>query len=177
MRKESYRIISALYKILGDYNREDIAEASRQIGLPPGLRAALRALIEESDRSEPDLFSKSGKPRRGRETRREDGTTNGHGRTPSLSPKLPGEIYKRNLQAFLNSKSRFKNKQDLINFASKLGFQENVSSKASRQRVEQKITSFALNHPEFREKLYQIVPNDWSKQTSGWLELILGSKQ
>lgn len=177
MRKESYRIISALYKVLGDYSREDIIEASRQTGLPPGLRAALRALAEEYDRDPPDLFSDRTKPRRARETRREDGSTNGHGRTPSLSPKLPPEIYKRNLQSFLNSKARFGNKQDLIEFALKLGFREEVSSKESRLRVERKIITFAADNPEFREALYKLVPNDWSKQTSGWLELILGSKK
>lgn len=177
MRKKSYKIISALYRVLGDYSREDIIEASRQAGLPPGLRAALLALAEEGDRDLPGLLSDRQSDRHARKTRLEDGPTNGHGRTPSLSPKLPPVIYRRNLKVFLNSKSRFKNKQDLVDFASKLGFREKVSSKDSRDRVERKIETFAIDNPEFRDSLYKIVPNDWSKQTSGWLELILGSNE
>jgi len=177
MRKKSYRIISALYRVLGDYSREDIVEASRQLGLPPGIRAALLALAEEGDLDLPDSVSDRQSARRVHDSRREDGPKNGHGRTPSLSPKLPTEIYKRNLKMFLNSKSRFKSKQDLVDFASKLGFQEQVSSKDSRERVERKIAAFAVDNQEFQQALYEILPNDWSKQTSGWLELILGSNK
>lgn len=184
MHKESYKIISALYKILGEYSREDIVEASRQNGLPSGLSAALRALASEADRDLPNMLSQQKKSRRAREklreeksTRREEGPANGHGRAPSLSPKLPPEIYKRNLQSFLNSKARFRNKQDLVEFALKLGFLEPISTKDSRDRVEKKIIRNALDDPKFRDDLYQVIPNDWSKQTSGWLELILGSKK
>jgi hypothetical protein len=149
-------------------------EASRQRNLPPALREALRALAHEADRS-PELFGSDEKVRRLSVGRRED-TSNGQGRTPSLSPMLPSNIYRKNLLSFLASSSRFKDKQQIIEFAAKVGFNEPIPAKDSRERVEQRIAAFALMNRDFRENLYKVVPNDWSKQTSGWLELILGRK-
>jgi hypothetical protein len=177
MGKPTYQIISTIYRLLGDYDSRQLREASRQKNLPKALRFALQKLADEAEAGNRGRIDRPVPVPTTTRIKRREPQRNGHGQAPSLSPHLPKDIYKQNLSEFLRSRSRFANKSELLEFAAKVGFSGKVGAKDSRTRVEQKIVSFALSNSNFRDSLDRVVPNDWSKQTSGWLDLILSSRK
>lgn len=178
MPNAPFQIISTIYRLLGDYDSKQLREASRQKGLPRGLRMAIQALASEAESGQLTFPSKdSSASGASRSSWKRRPPRNGGGQAPSLSPNLPEEVYRKNLSDFLSSKSRFKNKSELMQFAKEVGFKDVIGPKESRKRAENRIVAFALSNADFRNRLDDIVPNDWSKQTSGWLDLILSSKE
>lgn len=181
MPRKSDKILSALYELLRDNRAHDFLEAGRHSGTSKNLREALESLAIESDliaeRSQSG-FNNSRKSEAIKDKSRGSRAANDRQKktylfSPSgLYPGISQSLYLKNLTNFLGDKKYFPDKSALQKLVSKTGLSVDFDAKSSRQRFARKIALEGAKSEDFKTKLFEMIEDDASKQTQGWLEII-----
>lgn len=165
MTTHELRIISSIYKLLGEHDSRELQRAADRADLSQHVRAALRNLAREARRSEASQ-KKSG--------------------TGLLSTKLAGRAkgskrsthrsqYRTRMIDFLCDKKQFASKQEMLKFLRMAGLSVPSSPKMSREAIARKVVAQAEKSPTERKKLNSAVFHSGGSETKGWLELISGT--
>ena len=180
MSRKSYQILSTLYGLLGEHDSEHFLEASTHQDVSSSLGVILRMLAEESSRIESSGTKNDRQPKealRAEKKRTELSYKKAKLFSPSsLSPKIDPAQYAENLIIFLNDAKFFPSKHELQDLAIKTNLPIEIDARASRDRTARKIAIEGAKSDVFKERLFEIVQNDASKQTQGWLDIIRKSK-
>ena len=113
MKGHQFQVIADVYRLLGAYDAQALAAASKQHGLSANLRSALSALALEAGGPKPAANARS---------RPKPPTSGATSKTHlGLKPGLAAGTYRENLVAFLTSAKRFPDKPALVGFAASVG--------------------------------------------------------
>ena len=175
MSKRSYKIISTLYGLLSEHSEVDFIEASNHEGISKNLRTALQSLAEESDQIENGdtavVSSEESNPKKKKNPNAKYKKRIQFSAS-DLSPEIGMLQYEKNLTNFLSDPKYFPSKAELQELLLKTSLIVEIEPRASRQRTARKIAIEGTKSDAFRVRLFEIIQDDASKQTQGWLDII-----
>jgi hypothetical protein len=174
MNQNGFHVLAEIYRVLGQFDADSLAAASRLPGISLNLRRALASLSTEA-RATP-------RSNGGREESPRVGTTS----TKSEMPQVPDRNGLRTastsdvrgiLRRYFSDPRQFPSKQSLLGVARQYGLELPADPKAGRARMIDRLTTLFARDARALDRL----TSEWSArrdpQTSGWVDLIRRSRQ
>jgi hypothetical protein len=156
-------VLSAIHRLLSEYEATDFAHASRYAGVTPQLREVLQALARESK-----SFASGSSKQRAVAPPRSD--SNG-----DLGSRDGRDGQKAALAAMLSRSQRFESNRSILQFAREVGLTVLPRPKESRDRLATRVAEAILSTPEpKRSQVVSRLARGGDNQTQGWIDVIKG---